>query len=209
MERKSQSKCTQCRREGKKLFLKGEKCYSPKCPMIKRNFVPGVHGKTSGRRLTDYGERFRAKQQCKKYYGLRESMFKKYFKIAQQTPGNTGDNLLILLEKRLDNIVYASNIFPSRAMARQVVSHKLVYVNGKRVDVPSYKVKIGDVITFKFSDKMQKRLDEYSRTKKNAIENDHVYYDKDKKELKVLRDPDIGSIKENIDIKLIVEFYSK
>ncbi|HQL11718.1 MAG TPA: 30S ribosomal protein S4, partial [bacterium] len=119
------------------------------------------------------------------------------------------DNLLILLEKRLDNIVYASNIFPSRAMARQVVSHKLVYVNGKRVDVPSYQVKIGDVITFKFSDKMKKMLDEYSRTKKNAIENDHVYYDKDKKELKVLRDPDITAIKQNIDVKLIVEFYSK
>lgn len=209
MERKSQSKCVQCRREGKKLFLRGEKCNSPKCPMVKRNFVPGVHGKTSGRRLTDYGERFRAKQQCKKMYVLRESMFEKYFKKAQQTSGNTGDNLLVLLEKRLDNTVFAGNIFPSRAMARQIVSHKLVYVNGKRVDVPSYEVKVGDVITFKLTDKMVKKLEEYAKTKKNVIENEHVYYDENKKELKVLRDPDVTNIKQNIEVKLIVEFYSK
>lgn len=209
MERKSQSKCVQCRREGKKLFLRGEKCNSPKCPMIKRNFVPGVHGKTAGRRFTDYGERFRAKQQCKKFYGLREAMFKKYFQIAQQASGNTGDTLLVLLEKRLDNTVFASNVFPSRAMARQIVSHKLVYVNGKRIDVPSYQVKVGDVITFKLSDKMTKKLEEYAKTKKNVVENEHVYYDTNKKELKVLRDPDVTNIKQNIDVKLIVEFYSK
>jgi len=209
MERKSQSKCVQCRREGKKLFLRGEKCNSPKCPMVKRNFVPGVHGKTSGRRLTDYGERFRAKQQCKKMYALRESMFEKYFKKAQQASGNTGDTLLVLLEKRLDNTVFAGNIFPSRAMARQIVSHKLVYVNGKRVDVPSYEVKVGDVITFKLTDKMKKKLEEYAKTKKNVVENEHVYYDENKKELKVLRDPDVTNIKQNIEVKLIVEFYSK
>lgn len=209
MERKSQSKCVQCRREGKKLFLRGEKCNSPKCPMVKRNFIPGAHGKTSGRRLTDYGERFRAKQQCKKMYGLREAMFKKYFQKAQQASGNTGDTLLVLLEKRLDNTVFASNIFPSRAMSRQIVSHGLVSVNGKKVDIPSYEVKVGDVITFKLTDKMLRKLDEYAKAKKNVIENEHVYYDVNKKEVKVLRDPDVTNIKQNIEVKLIVEFYSK
>ena len=168
-----------------------------------------MHGKTAGRRLTDYGERFRAKQQCKRIYGLRESAFEKYFKIAQKASGNTGDNLLVLLEKRLDNTVFASALFPSRAMAKQVVSHKLVKVNGKRVDIPSYEVKVGDVITFKLSDKMSKKIEEFAKVKKEAAVSEHVYYDPNKKELKILRDPDISFVKQNVDTKLIVEYYSK
>jgi len=211
MERKSHSKCVLCRREGKKLFLKGDKCNSPKCPMVNRNSVPGVHGKTSSRRLTDYGERFRAKQQCKRIYGLRENTFKKYFQVAQKSSSNTGDMLLVLLEKRLDNTVFASSLFPSRAMAKQIVSHGLVRVNGKKVNIPSYQVKMGDVITFKIGKKLEKRVEDFMSAKKTfvATASEHVYYDKDKKELRVLRDPDVSNVKQTVDAKLIVEFYSR
>lgn len=171
----------------------------------------GFVKKESKKRLTDYGERFKAKQDCKRFYGLTEKVFERYFKIAQKSSSNTEDALLILIERRLDNTVYATGLFKTRAMARQVVSHGQVMVNGKKLDIPSAQVNIGDVITFnKVSEKLLKKLEDERKANKKEIKTaDHVYFDLAKMEAKVLRDPDISAMKQFVDMRLIVEYYSK
>ncbi len=170
----------------------------------------GIVRKESRKRMTDYGERFKAKQDCKRMYGLTEKAFEKYFKMAQKSSGNTEDVLLMLIEKRLDNTVYATGFYKSRAMARQAVSHGHVLVNGKRLNIPSAQTKIGDVITLKPSEKLAKKLeDERKADKKEIVSADHVYFELDKMEAKVLRDPDVTPIKQFVDTRLIVEYYSK
>ncbi len=170
----------------------------------------GIVKKESRKRMTDYGERFKAKQDCKRMYGLTEKAFEKYFKIAQKSSGNTEDVLLMLIEKRLDNTVFATGFYKTRAMARQAVSHGHVLVNGKKLDIPSAQIKIGDVITLKPSEKLSKKLeDERKADKKEIISADHVYFELDKMEAKVLRDPDVTPIKQFVDTRLIVEYYSK
>jgi len=137
--------CRLCRREGVKLFLKGERCSKGVCAINKRPTAPGQHG-TSRKKLSEYGQQIREKQKCKRIYGVLEGQFRKYFEIADRTPGITGENLIRLLEQRLDNAVYRLGYGRSRTEARQVVRHNLITVNGKRVNIPSYQVKIGDVI---------------------------------------------------------------
>jgi len=137
--------CRLCRREGEKLFLKGEKCAKNSCPVNKRPTAPGQHG-TSRKKLSEYGQQLREKQKAKRIYGVLESQFRKYFNIADRTPGITGENLLKQLELRLDNVVYRMGLGRSRTEARQVVRHNLVTVNGKKVNIPSYQVKVGDEI---------------------------------------------------------------
>jgi small subunit ribosomal protein S4 len=137
--------CRLCRREGEKLFLKGEKCSKQGCPINKRPTAPGQHG-TSRKKLSEYGLQLREKQKAKRIYGVLESQFRKYFDIAVRTPGVTGENLLRLLEMRLDNAVFRLGYGRSRTEARQIVRHNLITVNGKKVNIPSYQVKIGDVI---------------------------------------------------------------
>ena len=137
--------CKICRREGIKLFSKGEKCYTEKCEVEKRNYPPGVHVETRGK-MTEYGVRLREKQKVKRMYGLTENQFKRFFVMAEKTKGITGTNLLVLLERRLDNMVYRIGFAVSRREARQIVSHGHVIVNGKTVDIPSYLVKEGDTI---------------------------------------------------------------
>ncbi len=140
--------CKICRREGSKLFARGEKCYTEKCEVEKRNYPPGVHVETRGK-MTEYGIRLREKQKVKRMYGLTENQFKRFFVMAEKTKGVTGTNLLILLERRLDNMVYRIGFAVSRSEARQVVSHTHVTVNGKTVNVPSYLVKEGDEIAIR------------------------------------------------------------
>ena len=146
MARNLDPKCRQCRREGEKLFLKAEKCFTEKCAIERRSYAPGQHGQKSGARLSDYGVHLRAKQKIRRVYGVLEGQFRKTFAEAERKKGQTGENLLQLLESRLDSVAYRMGFGGSRAEARQVVRHNGVLVNGRRVNIPSYQVKPGDVV---------------------------------------------------------------
>lgn len=146
------SVCARCRRAGEKLFLKGEKCFTPKCPMVRRAYAPGVHGQAHGGRggkVSDFGKRLREKQALRAMYGIRDRQLKKYYTEALRKKGVTADVLLERLESRLDNVVFRLGFGASRAHARQLVNHGLFSVNGRRVDIPSFKVSVGDVIAVK------------------------------------------------------------
>jgi len=147
--------CKLCRREGVKLFLKGQRCFSEKCGVNRRNYPPGQHVRP--KKGTDYGTQLREKQKCKRIYGVMERQFQHYFSIAQRQKGNTGENLLILMERRLDNVVLSLGLAFSRFDARQMVAHGHVHVNGKRVDIAGYLVRPGDEITVKGTDKIKKK----------------------------------------------------
>ena len=146
MARYKDEQCRICRREGQKLFLKGSRCYSEKCSIARRNYGPGEHGQKRNK-LSEYGTQLREKQKTKSYYGVGEKQFRGYFEMASNKKGITGENLLQILESRLDNVVYRLGFGASRAQARQLVNHGQFAVNGQRVDIPSYLVKAGDVIT--------------------------------------------------------------
>lgn len=146
MARNTDPKCRQCRREGEKLFLKGEKCFTDKCSIERREYAPGQHGQRSGARLSDYGKQLREKQKVRRVYGVLERQFRGYYFEAERRKGVTGENLLQVLESRLDNVAYRMGFGASRAEARQVVRHNGILVNGKRVNIPSYQVRAGDVI---------------------------------------------------------------
>jgi len=145
MARYTDEQCRICRRNGEKLFLKGSRCYSDKCSISRRNYAPGQHGQKRAK-LSEYGTQLREKQKTKSYYGVGERQFRKYFEMASSKKGITGENLLQILESRLDNVVYRLGYGSSRAQARQLVNHGIFEVNGKRVDIPSYLIKAGDVI---------------------------------------------------------------
>ncbi len=153
MARYTDSVCKLCRREGQKLFLKGERCLTPKCAMERRAFPPGMHGKkqTFRRKTSDYGLQLREKQKARRVYGVLERQFRRYFEEANRASGMTGVNLLAMLERRLDNVVYRLGLADSRAQARQLVRHGHLEVNGRKTDIPSFQVAIGDVITVRTS----------------------------------------------------------
>ena len=146
MARYKDEQCRRCRREGQKLFLKGSRCYSDKCSISRRNYAPGQHGQKRAK-LSEYGTQLREKQKTKSYYGVGEKQFRGYFEMASNKKGVTGENLLQILESRLDNVVYRLGFGASRAQARQLVNHGQFEVNGRKVNIPSYLVKAGDVIT--------------------------------------------------------------
>ena len=146
MARYTDEQCRICRREGQKLFLKGSRCYSDKCSISRRNYAPGQHGQKRAK-LSEYGTQLREKQKTRSYYGVGEKQFRKYFEMASNKKGVTGENLLQILESRLDNVVYRLGYGVSRAEARQMVNHGQFEVNGRKVNIPSYLVKVGDVIT--------------------------------------------------------------
>jgi len=151
-------KCRQCRREGEKLFLKGEKCFTDKCAIEKRNFPPGQHGQRRNQRLSDYGVQLREKQKVRRIYGVLEAQFRSYYAEADRKKGITGENLLQLLECRLDNVAYRMGFGASRTEARQIVRHNSILVNGKRVNIPSYQVRPGDEIQVAEGSKNQLRI---------------------------------------------------
>ena len=208
MARYKDEQCRRCRREGQKLFLKGSRCYSDKCSVSRRNYAPGQHGQKSAK-LSEYGTQLREKQKTKSFYGVGERQFRKYFEMASSKKGITGENLLQILESRLDNVVYRLGYGSSRAQARQLVNHGIFEVNGKRVDIPSYLVKAGDVVAVRESKK------ETGAVKVNVEENAArpvpEWLEKNSETLsgKVIR----LAAREDIDIPveehLIVELYSK
>jgi len=158
MARNLDAKCRQCRREGEKLFLKGEKCFTDKCAIERRSYAPGQHGQKSGMRLSDYGKQLREKQKTRKIYGVLERQFRKTYAEASRSKGVTGERLLQLLETRLDNVAYRMGFGASRSEARQVVRHNGILVNGKRVNIPSYQVRPGDMIEVAGKAKEQLRI---------------------------------------------------
>ena len=158
MARNLDPKCRQCRREGEKLFLKGEKCFTDKCAIEKRNFPPGQHGQRRNQRLSDYGVQLREKQKLRRIYGILEGQFRSYYAEADRQKGITGENLLQLLECRLDNVTYRMGLGASRTEARQIVRHNGILVNGKRVNIPSYQVKPGDTVQVAEAAKNQLRI---------------------------------------------------
>lgn len=208
MARYTGAVCRLCRREGQKLFLKGAKCYSEHCPVATRNYAPGQHGQ-SRKKVSEYGLQLRAKQTAKRYYGVLEGQFRHYFEIAERKPGMTGENLLRLLESRLDNIVYRAGLANSRAEARQLVVHNHYKLNGKKVNIPSLLVKEGDVISVAEKSRQSekfKAIDETcgSRPVPMWLDADRANYT-----VKVLRMPNRDDIDLDVQEHLIVELYSK
>jgi small subunit ribosomal protein S4 len=201
-------KCRQCRREGQKLFLKGTKCFSSKCPVEKRNTVPGQHGARRGR-LSDYGTMLREKQKVRRIYGLLEEQFRLYYQEAARRKGQTGHNLLALLESRLDSVVYRMGFGVSRSESRQLVNHKSVQVNGKTVNIASYLVQPGDVITVHQRAANQLRVKAALDFSDQQHDVDWVKVDNTKLQGTYVRLPERSDLSADINEQLIVEFYSK
>ena len=206
MSRYTCANCKLCRREGQKLFIKGDKCYSAKCPLEKRNYAPGQHGKDK-KKMSDYGTQLREKQKTRRFYGVQETQFRNLFDKASKMPGKTGENLLILLETRLDNVVYRLGFAASRKEARQLVTHGHFTVNGKKVDIPSIELKAGDVVAVK--EKSQKSV-KFSEIKEMQISTP-VWLDLNASKLegKVVSLPKREEIDTPVAEHLIVELYSK
>jgi len=209
MARYTGPKCRLCRREGEKLYLKGDKCYTDKCPFERRRYPPGVHGRSRASKMSIYGMQLREKQKVKRIYGVLEAQFRRYFDIARRMGGNTGANLLTLLERRLDNVVYRLGFAKSRAQARQLVSHGHVLVNGNKVDIPSYLVKVGDVITLKEKSKKIPFVIEAQEELDLQALPTWLTLNKEKMEGSVVRLPEREDITHPINERLIVELYSK
>ncbi|WP_090720960.1 30S ribosomal protein S4 [Nitrosomonas sp. Nm166] len=208
MARNLEPKCKQCRREGEKLFLKGEKCFTDKCAIERRNYPPGQHGQKKGR-LSDYGGQLREKQKVRRIYGILERQFRNIYKTADKSRDITGDTLLQLLESRLDSVAYHMGFGSSRAEARQVVRHNCILVNGKRVNVPTYLVKAGDIIEVANNAKNQLRI----KAALDTADNRHFpsWIEVNVKEMKgtFKAKPDRSELPATINESLVVELYSK
>ena len=208
MARNLDAKCRQCRREGEKLFLKGDKCFTDKCAIERRNYPPGQHGQKNSR-LSGYGVQLREKQKLRRIYGLMERQFRRYFVEAARRKGSTGENLLKLLESRLDNVVYRMGYGSTRAEARQLVSHGAILVNGKRLNVPAALCRTGDVISITEKSKAQLRItDSLQLAEKVGFP---AWVDVDPKKLQgtFKGAPDRSEFGQDINESLVVELYSK
>ena len=204
------TQCKRCRRAGEKLFLKGEKCQSGKCILVKRNFPPGAHGANKKpQRLTNYGKQLLEKQKAKRIYGLRERQFKNYFEQALKKTGNTSDWLFKFLESRLDNTVYRLGFAPSRRQARQLVSHGHFIINGKKVDIPSYQIKAGELIALKPRSQKLPAFSELASKLEKAATPPWLSLQAQELSAKVIGQPKIGEVAVNVDWRVIIEFYSK
>lgn len=198
--------CRLCRREGCKLFLKGERCLTKKCAFERRPSTPGVHGQAR-KKQTEYSMQLREKQKVKRAYGLLEKQFRKYYDMAENMKGIVGENMLSLLERRLDNVVYRMGIGASRAESRQIVNHGHITVNGKRVNIPSYLVKVDDVIAIKENKKDLEMFKELKNVK--VVMPKWLEFDAEKLSGKINALPQRDDIDLNIREHLIIELYSK
>ena len=208
MARYKDEQCRICRREGQKLFLKGSRCYTDKCSISRRNYAPGQNGQKK-KKLSEYGTQLREKQKTKAYYGVGEKQFRKYFEMASNKKGITGEELLTILESRLDNVVYRLGFASSRAQARQFVNHSQFDVNGKKCDIPSYLVKPGDVISVREIKKDNATIKANVEENANRPTPDWLERDLDNLTGKVVRLASREDIDLPVEEHLIVELYSK
>ena len=208
MARYTGAVCRLCRREGKKLFLKGERCYSDKCSVGVRAYAPGQHGQ-GRKKSSEYGLQLRAKQTARRFYGVQDHQFHHYFEIAERKQGITGDNLLRILESRLDNVVYRVGFASSRAEARQLVGHGHFEVNGKRVDIGSYLLKAGDVVSICEKSRSLDKIKAVVEANSARPTPEGIEVDKTALTAKVVALPNRDQIDAPVEEQLIVEFYSK
>lgn len=208
MARYTGAVCKLCRREGKKLFLKGDRCYTGKCSLERRSYAPGQHGQ-SRKKNSEYGLQLRAKQTAKRYYGIQEGQFHKYFLMAERKAGVTGANLLQICESRLDNVVYTAGFASSRAQARQLVNHAHFTVNGSKVDIPSYLLSAGDVVAVKETSKATDEFKNLVEANASRPKPQWIDVNADAMEAKVVKLPERDEIATPVEEHLIVEFYSR
>jgi len=212
MARYKDAVCKLCRREGEKLFLKGERCYSPKCAFERRPYPPGLHGKQAQfrrRKESDYALQLRAKQKARRVYGVMERQFRRYFREAERRRGLTGANLLIMLESRLDNVVFRLGFAASRPQARQLVRHGHIEVNGRKVDIPSYLVQPGDVVAIRANSRRKAGFKNLAEEMEHRTPPDWLSRDDRSLSGRVLALPTREDIDVAIDEQLIVEYYSR
>ena len=208
MARYTDAVCRQCRREGQKLFLKGDCCYTDKCALASRAYAPGQHGQGRSK-SSEYGQQLREKQKAKRFYGVLESQFRGYFEMAERRPGQTGENLLSILGCRLDSAVYRLGFAMSRAEARQMVSHGHITVNGRKVNIPSYQVKPGMVVSLKESSRGIEKIKANIEANAFRPAPKWLEYDANNMVAKVVAVPARADIDLPIEDRLIVELYSK
>ena len=208
MARYTDAVCRICRREGDKLFLKGDRCYTDKCAIARRGYAPGQHGQ-GRKKASEYASQLREKQKAKKYYGLLEKQFHHYFELAEKMPGMPDENLLKLLETRLDNVVYRAGFAMSRPEARQLVSHAHFTVNGKKVNIPSYLVKAGDVIAIRESSMDSDKVKGVLEANASRPALNWLSVDRAKAQATVVSIPERSDIDLQVAEHLIVELYSK
>lgn len=201
--------CRLCRREGQKLFLKGERCLGPKCAIERRRYAPGQHGQARGRKPSEYGLQLREKQKARRTYGVLERQFRKHFGEASRLPGMTGENLLRILELRLDNLVYRLGLGDSRAQARQIVRHGHIMVNGRKTNIPSYIAKVGDVISVRPESKSREYFQARAQILGSRQVLDWLSLDVPTMTGRVISVPRRDQIDTRLSEQLIVEFYSR
>jgi small subunit ribosomal protein S4 len=211
MARYKDAVCKQCRREGEKLFLKGERCLSPKCALERRPYPPGLHGRQSQfrRKVSDYGLQLRAKQKARRVYGVLERQFRRYFREAERRRGLTGTNLLVILESRLDNVVYRLGFAASRPQARQLVRHGHFEVNGRKVNIPSYLVQPGDVVGVRTASRSKAIFKEIALDLEHRAAPEWLSRDDITMSGRVMGQPEREDIDVSINEQLIVEYYSR
>ncbi|MBP1558969.1 MAG: 30S ribosomal protein S4 [Oscillospiraceae bacterium] len=208
MARYTGAVCRICRREGKKLFLKGERCYTGKCAVTRRASVPGQHGK-SRKKVSDYGVQLRSKQTCRRYYGVLESQMEKYFDMAERSAGMTGENLLRILESRLDNVVYRIGFASSRAEARQLVRHNHFTLNGHKGNIPSILLKAGDVVAVADKSKTSDKIKSVIEANSSRPVPKWLDVNAEKMEARIVELPNREDIDLDVEEHYIVEFYSR
>jgi len=209
MARRTGSMCRLCRREGIKLFIKGARCVSTRCSFDKRGYSPGQHGQRRRSKVSDYGMQLREKQKVKRIYGVLEKQFRGYFQKSEKQKGVTGEILLQMLERRLDNVVFRSCFSASRAQARQMVKHNNITVNGTKVNIPSYLIKKDDVISMNVAEESRKKIEEGMKVNKDRGVPKWIDLDEPKLSAAILNLPDRDDVAFPIDEQLIVELYSK
>jgi small subunit ribosomal protein S4 len=208
MARYTGAVCRLCRREGQKLFLKGDRCYSRKCSFDRRSYAPGQHGQ-GRKKVSEYGKQLRTKQIARRYYGVLEGQFRRYFELAEKMSGVTGENLLAILESRLDNVIYRLGLASSRAQARQLVLHGHFTVDGRKVNIPSYLTKVGQVISVKESSRQNENIKQIFEVNSSRPVPQWMEMNRDALEAKVVAMPSREDIELPIEETLIVELYSK
>ncbi len=208
MARYTEARCRLCRREGEKLFLKGPRCSTPKCGIAKKPAMPGQHVQTR-QKLSNYGVQLRQKQKVKRMYGVLEKQFRRYFKVASRSKGVTGKVLLQLLERRLDNVIFRLGVAVSRSQARQIVRHNFVYVNDKRVNIPSFLVDVNDTVQLRAKDKAKNKLKENLELSKDRSVPSWLEFAPQELKARIVRFPQKDDISATIQEQLIVELYSK